>query len=154
MERNSSLELLPSRGWFSKLGYRYFSTKDGVKTEHVLIAKKALGKPLPKGAEVHHVDGNKSNNDHSNLVVCPDHAYHFILETRARALSECGNANFRRCWICKEWDDPKNLTFHSRFHRQWHRKCMNQYLRKKRGPSISFDETKRRFDLWLINRSK
>jgi len=29
---------------------------------HVLIAERALGKPLPKEAEVHHVDGDKTNN--------------------------------------------------------------------------------------------
>lgn len=63
--------------------------KNEYKAEHVLMAEKALGKPLPPGAEVHHVDRDKSNNNTKtkwNLVVCPDHSYHALLHRRAVAL--------------------------------------------------------------------
>lgn len=56
------------------------------KAKHVLLAEKALGRPLPAGVEVHHVDGDGFHNAPSNLVVCPDHAYHLLLHRRARML--------------------------------------------------------------------
>lgn len=54
---------------------------------HVLKAEKALGKPLPKGVIVHHVNGDPADNDAPwNLVVCPDQDYHLLLHRRAQAL--------------------------------------------------------------------
>src|SRR5882762_7193261 len=70
------------------------------KLEHVLVAEKALGKALPEGAEVHHIDGNPSNNDSRNLVICPNHAYHFLIEARTRAYKACGNPNWAKCRYC------------------------------------------------------
>lgn len=77
---------------------------------HVIVAERALGKKLPTGAQVHHVNLNPSDNRPSNLVICPDDAYHKLLHKRQRALDECGNANYRKCWICKHYDNPTNLT--------------------------------------------
>lgn len=77
------------------------STRKGAVLEHVLVAEKALGKPLPAGAEVHHVDENKRNNSNSNLVVCQDHGYHFLLHVRARVVRAGGNPNTQRiCCTC------------------------------------------------------
>jgi hypothetical protein len=59
--------------------------------EHVLIAERALGKPLPVGAQVHHVDGDCTNNANSNLVICQDQAYHSLLHVRARVVRAGGN---------------------------------------------------------------
>lgn len=72
--------------------------------EHILIAERALGqgRHLPEGAEVHHVDGNGRNNTPSNLVICQDHAYHFLLEARGRRLRDTGSLDLKRCCICKE----------------------------------------------------
>jgi hypothetical protein len=61
--------------------------------EHVLIAERALGKPLPAGADVHHVDENKGNNANANLVICQDRAYHRLLHVRARIVRAGGNPN-------------------------------------------------------------
>lgn len=58
----------------------------GYMYEHILIAEKAVGHALPKGAEVHHVDENRSNNANGNLVVCQDRAYHQLLHRRMRRL--------------------------------------------------------------------
>ena len=54
----------------------------GLVREHIVIAEKVLGKPLPPKAEIHHVDSNCSNNKNSNLVICENHSYHFLLHKR------------------------------------------------------------------------
>lgn len=56
----------------------------GKQYEHILIAEKALGRPLPPGAEVHHWDKDRWNNTPTNLVICPDHAYHMLIHKRMR----------------------------------------------------------------------
>ena len=101
------------------------ATKRGQVIEHILIAEKALGKPLPPGAEVHHVDENKANNRNDNLVICPNHAYHQLLHLRMRALCESGNPNYRRCHICKAWDNPDNMRcyFYGRGNHYMHPAC-------------------------------
>ncbi len=68
------------------------------------MAERALGKPLPPKAVIHHHDPNQ-------IVVCQDQAYHNFLHQRQRAHEACGHANWRKCWIYKTYDDPKNLTF-------------------------------------------
>src|SRR5258708_6599812 len=64
--------------------------------EHELIAEQVLGHPLPKKAEIHHVDNNGLNNEHSNLVICQDHAYHMLLHARTRIVKAGGNPNTDR----------------------------------------------------------
>lgn len=52
--------------------------------EHRLVVERALGKALPPGAIVHHVNSDPSDNRPCNLVVCPDHRYHMLLHSRQR----------------------------------------------------------------------
>lgn len=63
------------------------------KRDHVIIAERALGRPLPEGVEVHHVDGDGHNNANRNLVICQDTAYHQLLHKRQRVLEAGGNPN-------------------------------------------------------------
>lgn len=38
--------------------------------EHIHVMQEHINRPLKKGEVVHHIDGNKSNNDISNLDLC------------------------------------------------------------------------------------
>src|SRR6185436_1887812 len=78
----------------------------GRQLAHVLIAERALGKKLPKGSCVHHVNEIKSDNTNSNLVICENTAYHRLLHYRTKAYDITGNADFVQCVYCKTWSDP------------------------------------------------
>ena len=97
--------------------------------EHTLIAERALGRKLPAGAEVHHVDGDGRNNAPSNLVICQDGAYHKLLHIRTEAYEACGNANYRWCQICKAWGDPQEMLFHR--WNSYHRQCYSNMRREQ-----------------------
>ena len=56
----------------------------GGKLVHIAIAEKVLGRKLKKQENVHHLDGNGLNNEHSNLVIC-SRAYHAWLHKVGRA---------------------------------------------------------------------
>lgn len=104
---------------------------NGYVYEHILVAEKALGKPLPSGAIPHHIDKNRSNNITSNLVLCQDIAYHLLLHRRERALKACGHANWRKCTLCKQYDDPSNLmTKKGKGGCSYHKGCKNSNNRK------------------------
>lgn len=88
---------------------RYSPGRGGVNgnvKEHVLIAEAALGRRLPRGAEIHHVDGDRSNNARTNLVICQSIAYHKLLHVRAAVLRAGGDPNTQRiCSVCKRVKD-------------------------------------------------
>jgi len=97
--------------------------------EHILVAEKALGKQLPKGAVVHHANEVKTDNTPSNLVICPNSPYHELLHQRLRAWKACGHASWRKCNYCKEYDEPKNLRISPKNGSAHHPSCINSYSR-------------------------
>lgn len=120
-------------------GYRKLSVKNGVdhvqQYEHILIIERILGRVLPPGAEIHHVNEIKTDNRNCNLVVCPSSAYHLLLHRRTRAYDACGHADWRKCCYCKQYDVQINMKDNVVNGGQYHRECMRLYMadRYRRG---------------------
>lgn len=102
--------------FIDKSGYLATKVNYGIVQVHRMIAEKALGKKLPKGSVVHHVDENPTNSANNNLVICPSAKYHALLHIRTRALNESGNANNRQCALCRIWADNLIEKFDTHFH--------------------------------------
>lgn len=88
--------------WYKK-GRRVDGTRDNL---HKLIVEESLGYTLPKGSEIHHVDGDKHNNEKTNLVVCPSRSYHKLLHKRQRVIDAGYNPNTHRyCSDCNSFKE-------------------------------------------------
>ena len=103
---------------------------NGYVLEHVLIAERALGHPLPANAVIHHVNRNNADNRNSNLVICQDSSFHKLVHMRAKAFEACGHANWKQCKICKKWEPLENLAMNC-CGVTYHRLCMNQNNRDR-----------------------
>lgn len=99
---------------------------------HILIVEKAFGRILRPPEQVHHVDGNKLNNENANLVLCPDRTYHMLLHIRAEARRVSGNPNNRKCCFCKSYDAIENLQKQSQQEGFFHRSCKTKWQKEYR----------------------
>ncbi len=93
--RQSSVSLGTYRGVHA--GYKRY------RPEHVVIAERIIGKHLPDGAVVHHVNRNPVDNRPSNLVICENNSYHMHLHSRQRVVDAgCDPLTHKHCTMCKE----------------------------------------------------
>lgn len=75
---------------------------NGYVPQHILIAEGALGRFLPKGAEIHHADQDRKNNANRNLVICQDRGYHLALHARLRVVAAGGSPDTHKiCQKCR-----------------------------------------------------
>lgn len=86
--------------------YRRVKSGDQLVRIHRVRAEKALGKPLPPNAVVHHADG--SIGDTAPLVICQDNTYHKLLHVRMRVRAAGGDPNTDA--ICSKCRLPKPLS--------------------------------------------
>lgn len=126
----------PGQGFYAH-GYKAYQINGVKKFEHVIIAEDVLGKTLPKGAVVHHINGNRSDNRNENLVICPDRAYHNLLHARIDADNATGDPGSRKCRYCKRHDKKENLTLINGFSfAAYHKDCANNYHKNKRHGAL------------------
>jgi hypothetical protein len=86
-------------------GYMRTTTEAGAREyrrEHVVIAERALGKPLPARAVVHHFNDDGTDNANQNLVICQGQAYHMLLHALDRVRRAGGRPFLDRiCHRCR-----------------------------------------------------
>lgn len=83
--REHRIKALDGEGCLNADGYKLLTVNGDRVYEHVHLAEKALGKSLPKGAVVHHMNENRADNHTPfNLVVCPSQLYHVLLHQRMK----------------------------------------------------------------------
>lgn len=122
--------------------YCYKQTKvNGRHTlKHIAVAEKAIGKRLPKGAVVHHINEDKLDNRPGNLLIC-SRGYHSFLHMRMNAMAACGNPNWKKCKFCKTYDDPTKMRRSQNYSKDktilysgeyWHGDCANTYQQQQR----------------------
>ena len=128
-----STQRMRGTGTVTRHGYVSIGKDKKKSQEHRLVAEAVLGKPLPPGAEVHHINGDKQDNRPENLVVCPDKAYHKLLHVRADAMDACGNPNYRKCPFCKQYGDPAAMKHNKSSRYFYHAACSAEYERKRRA---------------------
>jgi hypothetical protein len=68
------------------------SGRQKYKREHVLVCEKFIGRELKTqrgcmGEQVHHIDGDKMNNEIDNLLLCPDTRYHKLIDCQLHKLA-------------------------------------------------------------------
>jgi hypothetical protein len=111
--------------------YRMTSIKGKKKRNHVIRAERALGKPLPPHAVVHHADGSRDEN--APLVICQDRMYHALLHLRMRIKAAGGNPNTDSlCGRCKQTKPKEDFCRSQRLlddRSSLCKDCSNEYRR-------------------------
>ena len=88
--------------WVNSSGYLCVCVGGKIIHMHREIAERALGKPLPKGSVVHHVDGNKVNNSPENLIILQNKHEHMVLHAKLKVIQAGGDWKTQKvCYICK-----------------------------------------------------
>jgi hypothetical protein len=95
------------------MGYQYFcdtscplSNSNGYVYYHRYVASNKIGRWLTSDEHVHHIDGNKTNNDPNNLMIVDKHEHPSIESYRI-----FGNIEMLHCIICGNIINIKSENF-------------------------------------------
>lgn len=72
---------------------------------HRLVAERVLGRALPPGADVHHINENKLDNRRCNLLICPSRKYHMELHQRMK-VRDAGGDPWNDKWCAGQCQRP------------------------------------------------
>lgn len=91
---------------------------------HRLVAERAYGQRLPDGAVVHHVNYQRNDNRHGNLVICQDSRFHKMLHARTDLLKVGGNPDKEKaCCTCKQVLPKETFSPHRKTWDGRHQQC-------------------------------
>jgi hypothetical protein len=84
------------------------ANKRGYVAEHVIIAANKIGRPLMKNEQVHHINGNKTDNTPDNLVVLTINKHRSLHESIKRELAfVMSDKDNNKRWNGAEWQEEK-----------------------------------------------
>ena len=114
-------------------GYRIISTGEGQKREHRIIVEQVIGRELSPDEIVHHIDGNRANNNPDNLMIFPNHRTHAEHHAALRAEEQKDKGKFcRKCGkirLLSEFYRKNNRNHMSAFCKQ----CICKQQRQQRN---------------------
>jgi hypothetical protein len=108
------------------------SNKNGYVFEHILVMERILNRSLLPGETTHHIDENKGNNEPGNLILFSTPGSHISYHNRLQAFKMCGYWDWLRCPICKQYDDPQNISIYNKggYISGRHSNCFNNYRKE------------------------
>lgn len=72
---------------------------------HRVVMENHIGRLLRQPEEIHHIDGDKTNNHISNLTLCANHAEHMRLHKKpARKCSRCSEKHFAHGYCSRHYN--------------------------------------------------
>jgi len=102
--------------------------------EHILVMEKSIGRHIKTHECVHHIDEAPNNNNLSNLFLCRDNAEHKTIHLQKRAAVACGNQFWRKCRLCKVYDDTDKMYFNPANNSYHHRACYKKWCCRIQPP--------------------
>lgn len=117
-------------------GYHRVKINGIIYRTHRLIVEKELGRKLLKTEIIHHIDGNKLNNNFDNLLICRSDKEHMKYHHKQFVIN--GN---KQCTKCKQWFSVENNFSFCKSENRWNRWCKKcqkgydqlRYLRTKKA---------------------
>lgn len=120
------------KGGYIHAGYKLVNVVPGGPhvREHIIVASRAVGRPLPAGAVVHHINGDRADNAPQNLVVFQSSNEHLEAHRKLRVLRAGGDPWNDRMCSC----GPRpSSEFHLKPSGRWTSECRSCTARRNRA---------------------